>query len=670
MTTTNTEKHEFQAEVKQILDLVIHSLYSNKDIFLRELISNSSDAIDKVKFESLTNKDLAPENIEWKIKITPEKEKQQLIIEDNGIGLSHDDLINNLGTIAKSGTKEFLAAIKANAEAGSQASPELIGQFGVGFYSAYMVADEVTVITKKAGEEKIYSWKSVADGSYTIEEHGTDQKEIEGIKFEKALGTVIVLKLKEEAKEYLEEYKLREIIRQYSNYIEYPIKLRVQDLEASADEEKSENDAKGDLYETINSRKAIWTLPKSEVTEEDYNEFYKHVSHDFNDPAHHIHYHAEGTNEFKALLYFPKKASFDMFMPEVKTGLNLYIKRVFITHECEELLPPYLRFVKGVVDSSDLPLNVSREILQKNPRLSAICKNLVKKVLSELKKMKEKNFDQYLEFYEEFGKVLKEGVYSDPQNKEKILDLLLFESTKTESQTDAEAKTCKFTSLEDYAKRIDEAKIADDKKQIYYIAGESRKALEGSPYLEAFAAKDIEVLFMTDPIDEWITMYGAEYKGKQFKAINKGDIDLGEDSEEKEDSKENEEKNKSDSKEKYKDLLAKIQEILGDKVKEVKFSSRLVDTLCCLVVDEDSISANMERIYKSANQNIAASKRTLEINPKHSVLEKLNSIFENDKNDTSLNDYSELIYNQALLMEGSKIEDPSRFAKLMNKLIV
>lgn len=634
MTTVNKEKHQFQAEVKQVLDLVIHSLYSNKDIFLRELISNASDAIDKLRFKALTEQELLSEDNELEIKIIADKEAKTLTIRDNGIGMDHDDLINNLGTIAKSGTREFINAIKESKN--NDFNSELIGQFGVGFYSAFMVAKKLTVNTRKAGELETLSWTSEGAGEYEISE----AKEALA-----SSGTEIVMELNDEDLEYLEEFKIRTIVKKYSDFVEHPVKLRTE-IEIPAEEETKEATTEI-VFEQLNSQKAIWTRSKSELSDEDYQEFYKHISHDFmGSYLQHIHYSAEGTNEFKALLYIPEKAPFDLLMPESKRGLNLYIKRVFITNDCELLLPQYLRFIKGVIDSSDLPLNVSREVLQSNPRITAIKNSVTKKVLSELSKLMKNKPEEYSKFYAEFGKVIKEGVHIDFANKDKILDLLQYETTKTEAG--------KMLSLEEAANRSSE-------DTIYYITGESRAELENSPYLEAFKAKDIEVVFMTDTIDEWVVMSAMEYKGKKFKSITKGDLDLDKESKEELESKEKD----------FKSLLENIKSSLGEKIKEVKFSNRLVDTLCCLVVDEASVSPHLERIYKAANQpGVSAGPRTLELNAKHPVVDKMQKMFEADANDAKLNDYAELIYDQALLMEGSKLDDPKRFSKLLSELMV
>lgn len=637
MTNTKTSsKRAFQAEVNQVLDLVINSLYSNKDIFLRELISNASDALDKLRFQSLTDKKLLKEDTELKIKISFDKDKKQIFIQDNGIGMNEEDLINNLGTIAKSGTKEFIKQIKESKD--SNLNSNLIGQFGVGFYSAFIVASKVTVFSKKAGQDSILKWASEAKEDYLIEEVKISELKDFGIE-EFNQGTFIVLDLKneEEIQEYLSEWKIRSIVKKYSDFVEYPIKLKTINKKDDATEEV--------LWEVLNSQKAIWSKNPSEIKEEEYEEFYKHLSHDYNKPMETIHYKAEGTNEFNALLYIPEKAGMDLFMPDNTRGLNLYINRVFISNESDLLLTQYLRFVKGVVDSSDLPLNVSREVLQQNQRVLAIKKNITKKILSKLAEILKNDKKKYIGFYKEFGKVIKEGVHIDFANKDKILDLLLYETSKT--------KVGEYISLKDYVERM-----PSDSNEIYFITGESRAELENSPYIEALKKKDIEVVFMTDAIDEWVTMSAGTYKEKSFKSATKGDVGL-------DDKKELEAKT-----EEHKDLLSRIKESLGSKVAEIRFSDRLVDTLACLVTGENDMSAQMEKIYKAANQKIPSAARTLELNPKHKVIQKLSEIYKEDSKSKKIDDYAELIYGQALLLEGSKVPNLAKFTQLISDLMV
>ncbi|HPX60365.1 MAG TPA: molecular chaperone HtpG [Deltaproteobacteria bacterium] len=634
---------QFQTEVKQLLDLVIHSLYSNKDIFLRELISNASDAIDKIRFESHSNEALLEGNSGWKIKLIPNKDAGTLTILDNGIGMGIEEVEENIGTIARSGTKAFMQALKDKA---TTDNPELIGQFGVGFYASFMVADKVTMETRKAGSQEAgCRWESDGDGEYTIESCTRELR-----------GTEITLHLKEEFKQYLDEWKIRSIVKKYSDYIQYPVTMDVTRSEQVKDAEGKVIEGAGTIEqtteETLNSMKAIWTRPKSEVTEEEYQEFYKHVSHDFENPFSTIHFSAEGTSEFKALIYLPAKKPFDLFMADRKKGLQLYVKRVFITDHCEELIPDYLRFVKGVVDSSDLPLNVSREILQEDVQIKRIQKNLVGKVLSTLADTKEKTYEEYVKFWKEFGPVIKEGLHFDYANKEKLQELVLFESTQTEAGG--------YTSLKEYVERMPEGQ-----KEIYYITGDSREHLETSPHLEIFRSKGYEVLFMTDAVDEWVVQSLTEYQEKHLKAVDRGDLDLDSEEERKEKETKQEEAQKQ-----YGDLLSFVKSSLDSKVKEVRLSKRLTDSACCLVADEYGMNANMERILKAMNQPVPESKRVLELNPDHPIMQVMTDIHKQNQQDSRLSDYAELLYDQALLTEGSPIKDPLRFSRLVSDLMV
>jgi molecular chaperone HtpG len=634
---------QFQTEVQQLLDLVIHSLYSNKDIFLRELISNASDAIDKVRFEAHSDESLLEGNSDWKIKLIPNKDAGTLTILDNGIGMNRAEVEENIGTIARSGTKAFMQALKDKA---STDNPELIGQFGVGFYASFMVADKVTLATRTGGSpDSGCLWESTGDGTYTVEDCIREQR-----------GTEIVLYLKEEFKSYLDEWKIRSIVKKYSDYIQYPVVMDITRTEKPKGVNGEEIEEAGEIEkteeQTLNSMKAIWARPKSEVTEEEYEEFYKHVSHDYDKPFRTIHFSAEGTSEFKALLYLPAKKPFDMFMVDRKKGLQLYVKRVFITDKCEELIPDYLRFVKGVVDSSDLPLNVSREILQEDVQIKRIQKGLVSKILSTLSEVKDKSFDEYVSFWKEFGQVIKEGIHFDYANKEKLQDLVLFESTTTENGS--------FVSLKEYVARMPEGQ-----KEIYYITGLSRETLEQSPHLEAFRAKGYEVLFMADPVDEWVVQALTEYDEKPLKAVDRGDISL--DSEEE---KQEKDKKREEAQKEFSDLISLIADHLKDKVKEVRFSNRLTDSACCLVAEEYGMNANMERIMKAMNQAVPESKRVLELNPDHAILKAMAGIHQQDKGASALSDYADLLYDQALLTEGSPIKDPLRFTRLVSELMV
>ena len=638
-----TEKKEFKTEVQQLLDLVIHSLYSNKDIFLRELISNGSDAIDKLRFNGLSDKKLLKDQTDFRIKLFTDNDAKTLIIEDNGIGMTKDELEANIGTIASSGTRRFMEEIK---KGNSSDNPELIGQFGVGFYSAFMVADKVTLKTRPAGSDESWTWESSGDGSYEITEGGRDKN-----------GTEITLSLKEDCRDYIVEFRLREIIKKYSDFVEYPILMDITREEPELDEEgKPKEGAEKKVTiteETLNSMKAIWMRPKSEVKKDEYNDFYKHISHDYTDPFKTIHYSAEGTLEFKALLYLPSKAPFDMFQHEgIKHGINLYVKRVFIMDNCEALVPRYLRFVKGVVESNDLPLNVSREILQEDLIIKKIEKNVTSKILTTLKGMMKKSKEDYINFYKEFGKVIKEGIEVDPTNKDKIKDLLLYESSKT--------KPGEYISLKEYTERM-----IPDQKNIYFLTGDSRATVDNSPHLEVFKKKDVEVLFMTEPVDEFILPGFGEYSDKSLKSIAQGDIDLGTEEE-----KKIAEEQKKEVTGKYKNLIKKIEESLKEDVKEVRLSNRLTDSPSCLVTDEGDINPQMERIFAAMNQPVPEVKRILEINPNHPVIEKMNKIFESDKKDSKVSDFSELLHNQALLTEGVAVKDPVRFSKLITDLMI
>jgi molecular chaperone HtpG len=626
------EKMEFKTEVKELLDLMIHSLYSHKEIFLRELISNASDAIDKARFESLTNKDILANTGEWKIKILVDKAAGTLTVSDNGIGMTHDEVIAELGTIAHSGSKDFLRALQSKA---LKDKPELIGQFGVGFYASFMVADKVTVITRKATEatKKAVKWESTADGSFIID---AAEKE--------RAGTDVVLHLKAEDRNYLDEWEIRQVIRKYSDYIAHPVVMDVEREKEDA-EDKSKK-IKVFEEETMNAGKAIWLKDPSEITAEEYTDFYKHISHDFGEPAKVIHYRAEGTSEFSALLYVPAKAPYGILYKDYKVGPTLYVKRVQIMDHCEQLIPEYLRFVRGVVDSSDLPLNVSREILQSNKHVEVIKKNITKKVLDTLGDMKKNTYDAYVDFYREFGRVLKEGIHFDFSRKEQIADLLLFPSTRTEPG--------KYTTFDDYLKNMP---IAQD--EIYYITGRPDENVLQSPYLEAFREKGTEVMIMSDDIDDFIMLDLKEYKGKRIKSVIKGDINLDKSGD----------ADKERSKEKFGKLLGMIQSQLKNEVKDVRLSGRLKDSACCLVADEGGLDPQMEKLLKSMGQEVPSAKRIMEINPSHRVFEVMNDLIDKGSNEQVIKEYIDLLYNQALLLEGSKLKDPAAFTKSIAKLM-
>lgn len=636
MSAKNTYK--FKTDVKQLLDLVTHSLYSHKDIFLRELISNASDAIDKVRFESLTNPEVLEDNAEWKIKLYPDKEKKTLTISDNGCGMTKDDLKSHIGIIARSGTQEFLEKLKEGKE---QDNPDLIGQFGVGFYSSFMVADKVLIRTRTAGG-KGCEWSSTGEADFDIKDYPKLTR-----------GTDIVLHLKEDCQEFLEEYTLRDLVHKYSEFVEFPICMDVERFEYPDNKDgKPDYNAKPDKKieeEILNSTEAIWLKPKSEVKDEDYSSFYKQLSHDFSDPLETIHYNAEGVLEYKALMYIPSKAPHDIYSRDAVKGLNLYINRVFIMNNCEKLLPVYLRFIKGVVDSSDLPLNVSREILQENPRMEKIKNGLTSKILSTLKEMKEKDREKYENFYKEFGQVLKEGLHYDYASKDKLAELLLFETTKTGEG--------RYKSLKEYVEGM-----VKDQKEIYYITAENRTQAISSPQLEAFRSKDMEVLLLTDHVDEYILPNLTEYDGKKLKAVHRGEVEVGEDKERK---KEAEDKGRE-----YRDLLSAIKERLMEEVKEVKFSTKLTESACCLTADEGVMTAQMEQMMKAMGQEVPKQKKILELNPGHPVVETLNELFKKDKESRSFGDYVDLLYEQALLTEGSQMKDPLSFAKKVSDLMV
>jgi len=622
-------KHEFKAEVNKILDLMIHSLYSNKEIFLRELISNASDAIDKARYESLTDSSLAEGGEEWKVQLIPNVEAGTLTIRDNGIGMTRDEAVDALGTIAHSGTKEFIQLLESREV---ENNPELIGQFGVGFYSSFMVADQVTVITRKAGADKNQAvmWKSEADGSYTIDEAEKEGK-----------GTDVILTLKEDAKAYLEEWELRKVVKQYSDFIEYPVVMDVtRETPDPEDEEKKVTEVKEEI---LNSRKAIWLKSKDEITDEEYNEFYKHVSHDFSDPAKVIHYRAEGTTEFSALLYLPAKRPHDIFYQDYKIGPTLYVRRVQIMDHCEAMLPQYLRFVKGVVESSDLPLNVSREILQENKVVSVIKKNVTKKVLDTLKKLKNDDAEAYAEFYAEFGRILKEGIHHDFERRETIADLMLVESTST--------KPGETTTLAQYVDRMPE-----DQKEIYYITGSDRASAEASPYLEVFKERGIEVLIMTDDFDDIIISGLGQYKETPFQSAIKGDLDLGEG-------------DKEAQQKEFGDLLELMKEELKDLVSEVRISGRLKDSAVCLVAGDHDLDPKMAKMFEAMGQQVPQGQRMLEVNPNHDLIVRMQTLFAADSSSEKLKEYAGLLYDQALLLEGDKPRDPVVFAKALSKLM-
>ncbi|MCC6487273.1 MAG: molecular chaperone HtpG [Candidatus Hydrogenedentes bacterium] len=644
--STTVETFEFQAEARQLLDLMVHSIYSNKDIFLRELISNSSDALDRRRFQSLTEPHLMAEGTDLHIFIESDPAARTLTVRDTGIGMTRQEVIVLIGTIAKSGTREFMNAVR---QAKETHSPELIGQFGVGFYSSFMVADKVTLTTRHAGETAGTRWESTGEGTYTLEEVDVPEA-----------GTSVTLHLKPVDSEdglhdYTQEWQIRQIVKKYSDFVAYPIKMQVSRTRVPRDADgKPIEGAKEETVievETLNSMKAIWLRDKEEVSEDEYHEFYKHVSHDWTPPLEMIRAKIEGTLEYQMLLFIPARAPFDLYMREGRRGIQLYVKRVFIMDDCKELLPEYLRFVKGVVDSEDLSLNISREILQQNRQIQRIRKGVVSKLLDTLKKLRETDKEKYLKFWAEFGPVLKEGLYQDHDNQEALLDLVMFQSTNDPTA---------LTSLREYVDRMRE-----DQDSIYFMTGESRQAVENSPHLEAFKEKGYEVLILTDGVDELWTQSVHEFGGKHFQSAGKGTVDLGSE----EERKQAEEERKS-KQEEHKSLLECLKQHLDEYVKEVRLSSRLTSSAACLVGDQFDMSPQLEQLMRAANQDMPRSKRILELNPNHPILEKLDSLYAADSGDPKLKDYAQLLYGQAALAEGTPPPNPGQFARLVADLMV
>ncbi len=616
----STRKLKFKTELNQLMDIIVHSLYSHREVFLRELISNASDAIDKLRYEALTDRSLAGADTEWQIRLVPDKDAGTLTVSDNGIGMDEETVIRELGTIARSGTKAFLERMK---EGKQTSAPDLIGQFGVGFYSAFMVADKVRVVTKAAGENtKAVSWESKGEGDFTV---GDAERE--------GHGTDIVLTLREDARNFLEGWELRSLVKRFSDFVAHPIVLVTEEEKAGKKELKEE---------TVNSQQAIWLRPKDEIKEEEYASFYKHISHDFADPLHTIHYSAEGTLEFKALLFLPAQRPFDYFTAEPKPRIQLYVNRVFITDACENLLPQYLRFVKGVVDSSDLPLNVSREMLQDNPMVRKIESNLVKRILGALDDLKTKDYEKYETFFKAFGGTLKEGVARDYANREKLASLLLFQSTRTDDG--------KYLTLDDYISQMPE-----DQKEIYYLCGDRVGALRQSPYLEVFKAKGQDVLLLDEPVDPFFAESIGEYKGKSFKAVDQGAL---------EDAPEVDEAHTNA----YKELLKHLSDSI-EEVKEVRLSSRLRESAACLVADEGQMSAQMERLMKQFGNEMGETPRILELNPEHAAVQTILGLYEKDSKSGDVAELGRLLLDEAIIAEGSKIKDPSAFARRINMLI-
>lgn len=630
------EQLEFQAEARQLLDLMVHSVYSNKDSFLRELISNASDALDKLRLEAFRNKDLDVDTSDLHIEIDVDKNARTLTVRDNGIGMTRDEVVDLIGTLAKSGTAELRQQLREAKN--SAASEELIGQFGIGFYSSFMVADKVQLLTRKAGESEATRWESSGEGTYTIESVEDAPQ-----------GTSVTLHLKPEDAEdelydYTAEWKIRHLVKRYSDFIAWPIRMEV---EKRTPAEDGGEDTVTVETETLNSMKALWARPKDEVSDEEYKEFYKHIAHAWDDPLEVIAMKAEGTFEYQALLFIPSHAPFDLFDRDSHVGIQLYVKRVFIMGDCEQLLPKYLRFVKGVVDAQDLSLNVSREILQQDRQINAIRRRLTKKVLSTIKELQSERPDDYRTLWTQFGRAIKEGLLSDADNKEMLLEVSSFASTHSEEEA---------TTLADYVGRMKEGQ-----QQIFYATGESRQQLIKSPHLEAFKAKGYEVLLLTDPVDEvWVGVVD-EFDGKPLQSVARGEVDL--DSDEDKSDAEREEQEKE-----FADLLAWLKETLSEHVKDVRLSTRLTESPACLITDAFGITPTLARLYRATGQDVPVGKRILELNPSHPLVTGLRDAHRKADDDaarTSAAETAELLYGTALLAEGGALEDPARFAELL-----
>ena len=627
----------FQSEAKQLLQLMIHSLYSNKEIFLRELVSNASDAIDKLRFESLSDADLLGGDVNLGVRVDLDEDAGTITISDNGIGMTRDEAIANLGTIAKSGTAQFLDALTGD----QQKDAQLIGQFGVGFYSSFIVADKVVVetLSARSAESEGVRWISIGEADFEIE---TIERA--------ARGTSVTLYLKADEKDFADSWRVKSVIKKYADHISVPVEMLKEEMPvADAGEEGEEKEVEVQVeYEAVNSAQALWTRSRSEISDEEYQEFYKYVSHDFQDALTWSHNKVEGKLDYTSLIYVPSKAPFDMWQREAPRGLKLYVQRVFIMDEAEQFLPLYLRFIKGVVDSNDLSLNVSREILQKDPAIDSMRTALTKRALDSLEKLAKKDAATYQSFWEEFGQVLKEGPAEDFANKEKISKLLRFTSTTSDSEVQNQ-------SLTDYISRMKEGQ-----DKIYFVAAENYHTAKNSPHLEVFRKKDIEVLVLTDRIDEWLMNQLVEFDGKQFQDVTKGSLDLGElDDEE---AKEEQEKVEKE----FKSLLDKIKEVLEDRVEEVRITHRLTDSPACLVVNDDEMGMQMRRILESAGQEVPETKRIFEINPEHPLVNKLNDEQDMDR----FKDLSLVIFEQAMLAEGSSLDEPASYVQRLNKLLL
>lgn len=627
----------FQTEAKQLLHLMIHSLYSNKEIFLRELISNASDAADKLRFSALANPGLFEDDTDLKITVDFDSKKKTITISDNGIGMNRDEVVENLGTIAKSGTAQFLGSLTGDQKKDSQ----LIGQFGVGFYSAFIVADKVEVFTRKAGDnpEQGVRWESSGESDFIVESVAKTER-----------GTRIVLHLKKAEKEFAESFRLRSIVRKYADHISIPVMMLKEDTDTGDNDEKDGKKAKGKTpeYEAVNSAKALWTRSRTDVKDEEYTEFYKHISHDFEDPLDWSHNRVEGKLEYTSLLYVPTRAPYDLWNRDTPRGLKLYVQRVFIMDDAEQFLPLYLRFIKGVVDSNDISLNVSREILQKDPAVDSMKSALTKRVIDMLGKMKKKDKEKYQKFWNEFGQVLKEGPAEDYANREKIAALLLFSSTHTDA-------TLQDQSLEDYISRMQEGQ-----DKIYYIAAESHNTARNSPHLEILRKKGIEVLLLSDRVDEWFVSHLMEFEGKRFQDVTRGDLDLGKlDTED--DKKQQEEMDK-----KAEPLLKRLKDSLGEQVAEVRTTHRLTDSPACLAIGEHDMGAQMRKIMEAAGQAVPESKPIFEINPEHPLIQKLDK----ETDEERFSELASVLFDQANLAEGGHLDDPASYIRRLNKLLL
>lgn len=636
----HVEQLEFQAEARQLLDLMVHSVYSNKDSFLRELISNASDALDKMRIEALRNKDLEVDTSDLHIQIEADKGARTLTVRDNGIGMTRAEVVDLIGTLAKSGTAELRAQLREAKDA--LASEELIGQFGIGFYSSFMVADKVELLTRKAGESEATRWESSGDGTYTIESVDASTAGV-------PQGTSVTLHLKPEDAEndlfdYTSEWKIRSLVKKYSDFIAWPIRMEVEKRTPPAADEEGGEETVTVETETLNSMKALWARPKEEVSAEEYQEFYKHIAHAWDDPLEVIAMKAEGTFEYQALLFIPKHAPFDLFNRDASFGIQLYVKRVFIMGDCDQLMPEYLRFVKGVVDAQDMSLNVSREILQQDRQIKAIRRRLTRKVLATIKDLQTERPEDYRTFWTQFGKVVKEGLLSDFDNRETLLQISSFASTHSEEEA---------TTLAEYVSRMKEGQ-----EQIFYATGESRQQILKSPHLEAFKAKGYEVWLLTDPVDEvWVGVV-SEFDGKPLQSVAKGEVDL--DSAEDQSEAEREEQQKE-----FADLLTWLKETLSEHVKEVRLSTRLTESPACLITDAFGITPALARIYRASGQEVPVGKRILELNPNHPLVTGLRQAHQDRSDDPSLPETAELLYGTALLAEGGTPEDPARFAELL-----